>query len=142
MKTHLIACFLLLSTTVFAGNPPEIVIKSLKQKFPSAAEIKWKKIDYYDFWEASFKLKDRNTSAVFTSDGHWLYSRMEITFNEIGVEEVKSAIRKDFPECEIISVIINNSLTTGTWYNVKAKCKENIIESDYDYIGLPWPPKE
>lgn len=143
MKTQLIAyCFLLLTTNVAYGNPPELVIKALKQKFPSATEVKWTKTDYYGFWEATFKIKDKNASALFTSDGHWLYSRMEITFTEIGVEEVKSAILKDYPECKIISVIINNSLPFGTWYNVKAKCKENIKESAYDYIGLPWPPRQ
>jgi hypothetical protein len=139
MRTLLITLFIIVESVNSILSQPNLAIKELKRKFPSAVKIKWTKDD--DYWVASFNLKDRKASAEFTPDGHWIHSQMEITLSEIGVKEVRSAITKDFTNCEIISIIIHNSLFSGTWYDVKAKCGGKERNSSYDYRGWPWPPR-
>ena len=145
MRTLGIIIFLFIALVKTISAQSELVIKALKQKFPSAVNINWvKDYDYYKTsynWKANFNLNDKKASAVFTQDGHWLQSQMEITIEEIGIEEVRSAIKKDYPGCEIISVIIHNSLFIGTWYYIKAKCENKESESSYDSNGWPFPPK-
>jgi hypothetical protein len=141
MKTLLMTFLvLLLSVNLITENPPESIVKALKQKFPSAVNIKWEKKKYYDWWEASFNLRDKKATASFALDGRWVQSTLEITDMEL-LDEVKLAVKKDHPGCEILSAIITERFGLGTWYRVKIKCGDKLTESDYDNRGWPWPPK-
>lgn len=117
---------------------PQIVTKGLNKKYPTAKNIKW--IKENDSWKADFLLGNKKTSAVFDFEGHWLIAKQEIDLAEIGVEEVKNAIKKDFSNCKILSIIIINVATTGTFYEVEGICGLETKKRSYDYIGLP-PPK-
>ena len=140
MKALVFALILLIgSVQVFAQKPTDAVAKAFKQKFPSAANIRWQKIPYSDDWKAFFNLKDRNATASFTKKGEWFESTLEITANELN-DEVKFAVKRDHPSCEIISAILSEGQII-TWDLVKIKCGDKIIEASYDYLGMSFPPR-
>lgn len=116
---------------------PLAVKKGLKQEFPAAKNIKWNK--KHNLWNADFFIGDKKTSALFDLEGHWLSAQQEIRLEEIGVEEVKTAIKKDFPGCKSLSIIIINEVLSGTWYEVTGTCGKEIRTRLYDYMGLPPP---
>ena len=162
MKTIFLATILfILSVQSSLKEPPNKVLKAFKQKFPSAMNIKWTEEDnktkvtsnlmgkIYKYvqdeentWKANFMLGDRKTSTTFDLEGHWLIARQEIKLEDIGVVEVSSAIKKDYYDCEILSIKINNSAFIGTWYDVEGKCGNSPKIKSYDYIGLPFPPRQ
>ena len=130
---------LLLMGTLHNSLPSQKVRNAFNKKFPSAVNINWQKIPYSDNWKAFFNLKGRNATASFTKEAEWYESTLEITANELN-DEVKFAVKRDYPRCEIISAI----LTEGpimTWDLVKLKCGDQIIEESYDYRGMSFPPK-
>ncbi len=159
MKSILIAALVLFwSVQSYISNPPEAVSKAFKLKFPSAVNIKWieeenrtewtsnfngkiqKSVqDLPNTWKVSFKLKDKNATATFTEDGHWLRSELETTISDVR-EEVQSSVKKDHPKCEVLSVLLIETFNQGTWYHVKVKCGNSISTSEYDWNGWP-PPK-
>ena len=116
MKTILVAVILLnLSFQNALNEPSNDLLKSFKQKFPSAKNIKWieednrikvtaeimGKIEKWvqndpNTWKVIFLLGNRKTSARFDLAGHWLDAQQEIILEELGVAEVISAIKKDF----------------------------------------------
>ena len=141
-------------------EPPKTVSKALKQKFPSAMNIKWIEEDnksivtrYFNgkiskevqerehTWRADFLLGERKTSATFDLEGHWLLAQQEIKLKDIGVQEVISAIERDFHDCEIHNIIIYNHPLYGTYYEVEGKCGNSTTNKCYDFVGLPYPPK-
>lgn len=162
MKTILLATVLfILFFQSFSSEPPHKVLKTFKQKFPSAINIKWTeednkfkvtdnfmgKINKYvqdneNTWKANFILGDRKTSATFDLEGHWLISQQEIILEDIGIEEVVSAIKKDFYGCEILSIKRYNRAGFGTWYEVEGKCGNKPKAESYDYIGFPYPYRQ
>jgi hypothetical protein len=119
---------------------PQVVIKGLKQKYPTAKNIEWTKEDNI-LWRAEFLLGGRKTSAKFDPEGHWLSAQQEIELDEIGVEEVRTAIKKDFSACRIISIKINNWAGYGTSYDVVGLCGTENKELSYDSNGWHLPPK-
>jgi hypothetical protein len=134
MKDFVLAILLFIgSSQIFAEKPPEIVAKVFKQKFPSAINIKWEK-EGDNLWEAKFNLKKNRLSAVFTSDGHWIRSEMEISIVELR-EEVRKAIKQDYPSCEIISLRMIDAVGMGSWYWVDVKCGDKISHEVYDSNG-------
>jgi len=140
MKALVFALILLIgSVRVFAQKPPEVVAKAFKQKFPSAVNINWHNILYSDNWKAFFNLKDRNATASFTKEAEWYESTLEIKAKELN-DEVKFAVKRDHPSCEIISAILTEGKII-TWDLVKIKCGYKIIEVCYDYRGMSFPPK-
>jgi len=158
MKTIFIATFILfLSGQNLIKDPPNKVLKAFNQKFPSALNIKWIEEDNItkgtyngnkyvhddpNTWKVDFLLGDRKTSARFDVEGHWLIVQQEIKLEDISVDEVCSAIKKDFFGCEIKSIKIYNSAIAGTWYDVEGKCGSEPKIELYDYIGLPFPPRQ
>lgn len=139
MKRSIIAILFVfgLSLNILMAQP-QVVTKGLNKKYPTAQNIKW--IKENENWKAEFLLVDRKTSAVFDLEGHWLSARQGIELEEIGVDEVKTAIKKDFSNCKILSIYIINMATTGTFYEVEGVCGSETRKRSYDYIGLP-PPK-
>jgi hypothetical protein len=141
MKAILIT-FLLsieLLTNILFAQPP-VVIKALKQKYLAATNISWAK-DEVDNWQAKFFLGGRKTSAVFTPDGHWLKAVQEIKLEELGNDYIRSAIKRDFPNCEVLHIDLYNSFAVGTWYDVVVKCGTSTEVKSYDWNGWDWPPK-
>lgn len=154
MKTILLSTVLLvLSVQSSLTDPPIKVMKAFKQKFPSAINIKWNeednksnvtccingKIVKYlqddeNTWKADFILGDKKTSATFDLEGHWLVSWQELKWDDLGLEEVKEAIKKDFPDYKNEKITIYNDVFEGTHYRVRGKY--------YDWTGNTWPPKQ
>ena len=162
MKTIIITTILFLLTIQNTSNePPSKVLMGLKKEFPTASNIKWIEIenkyegtyvfngkaqkyvvDLDNYWKAEFVLGGRRTSATFDLEGHWIYAQQEITIEDIGIEEVKAAISKDFSECKIISIKLNNWAGHGTTYDVEGICGTEKKNLSYDIRGWPWPPKK
>jgi hypothetical protein len=143
------------STQIFSQNPPVVVIKTLKEKFPSATDIKWVKdssettkyfidlnnntmklikVSYYYFWEARFNLIDKNLSVSMTNDGHWIVSKMKISVAELR-EEVKSGVEYYYPSCKITSVEMIESVAVGTYYEIFIKCGDKEFSEIYNSDG-------
>ena len=158
MKNFVIVLLLsFLTIETYAGKPPRVVSNALKQKFPSATDITWKrdsssvfhgmmtmkgvwiyKNERYDYyWIAEFKLGNKNASAEFSTDGHWLWAEVERTYSEVR-EEVKNAIKRDYSNCGIISIHLGEFVGGGSWYDVRVKCGSKEFESSYDENG--WLP--
>jgi hypothetical protein len=121
------------SSQIFAGKPPEVVAKVFKQKFPSAINIKWEQTGD-KLWEVKFNLKNSRLIAVFTSDGHWVRSEKEISYLELR-EEVRKAIKRDYPSCEIIALRMIDAVGMGSWYWLDVKCGDKISGEVYDSNG-------
>ena len=158
MKTIIFATFLLLFTIQNSSKePPRKVSIGLKKEFPTAINIKWTEIDNKRFetidsmgkitkrvieldnhWKAEFLVGVRKTSVTFDIEGHWLVAQQEITIEDIGIEEVKAAINKDFYACKIISIELSSLPGLGTFYHVEGSCGTEIIKRSYDHRG--WPP--
>ena len=154
MKTILFATILLIgSVQSFVKEPPPKVLKAFTQKFPSAMDIKWIEEDNIrkgtfnskeyvqdneNTWKVRFKLKDKNASARFTLDGHWLWSELEKSLAGTR-EEVRSALKRDYPKCEVLSIYIREYVGSGSWYDIKIKCDDLIKDVSYDYKGWPFP---
>jgi hypothetical protein len=161
MKTILVASIIFISSIqITLKEPPNGVLKAFKQKFPSAMNITWIEEDnnirvtsnfngkIYKYvqdnkntWKVNFMLGDRKTSAIFDLAGHWLVAQQEIKFEDIAIKEVSSAIKKDYHDCKILSIKINNSAFYGTSYDVDGKCGDKPKVKFYDYMGFPFPPK-
>lgn len=139
MRASLITILILFFAVNISIAQPLVVSKGLKEKFPTAENIKWIK-EKYNYWKAEFILGGRKTSALFDVKGHWISAQQEIDLEEIGIEEVKAAIKKDFSTCKIISIEIVNWSGLGTWYHVEGSCGKEIIKRSYDHRGWP-PPK-
>jgi hypothetical protein len=139
MKTSLLI-FLLINSSFQSAVPPQKVINTLNQKFPSAENIKWYKIGHPpDYWEADFNLGGKKATASFKLDGKWFETTLEIPGKDL-IEIIKSAVARDYPKCNILSAIITES-KDFTWYLVKIKCGNTELEVGYDYHGMSFPPK-
>ena len=136
MGTRLLI-FLLFIGTLQNHLPPQKVINALKQKFPSANNIKWQEQKDNISWEASFRLNEKKATATFMSDAHWVQSTLEITADELN-ESVKSSVKLDHPGCRILYAIMTEE-SQMTWYLVKIKCGSKETESLYDYRGMHFP---
>jgi hypothetical protein len=156
MKVILFAIMIFFeSTEIFSQSPPVIVIKTLKEKFPSATNIKWGKdssettkyfidlnkntmklteLSYYYYWEAKFNLKDKILSVIMTNDGHWIVSKMKISLAELR-EEVKSGVEYYYPSCKISSIEMIESLAVGTYYEIFVKCGDKEFSEIYNSDG-------
>jgi len=141
MKTSFLTILLIIS--IFQNPvPPRKISNALIKKFPSAINIIWQKGAYYDpdFWTASFILGGKKATATYSPNAIWDESTLEIPSKELN-ETVKSSIMEDYPKCEILSAIITEDKIT-TWYKVKIKHGNKILEVSYDYRGMPFPPKQ
>ena len=158
MKTIIFTTVLFLFTIQNSvKEPPRKVLIGLKKEFPTAINIKWTEIDNKlvktidslgkiqkhvididNYWKAEFMVGIRKTSVTFDIEGHWLNAHQEITLKDIGIEEVKAAIDKDFSACKIISIELVSLPGLGTCYYVVGSCGKEIIKRAYDHRG--WPP--
>jgi hypothetical protein len=157
MKTILFATILFFgSGQSSVKEPPIKIMKAFNQKFPSAMNIQWiekdnriegtrnimGKIQKFvqddeNTWKVNFKLKDKRAAATFTLDGHWLWSELEKSLDDTR-EEVRSAIKRDYPSCEVLSIYIQEYVGRGSVYKIKIKCGDMIEDVYYDHNG--WPP--
>jgi hypothetical protein len=134
---NIVVLLFLVSVKIFADVPPGQVLKTFKQKFPSAVNLKWHN-DRGVYWEAKFTLTEKKVSASFTPDGHWIKSSMEISSAELS-EEVRSSVKKDFPGCEIIYIEMREELGLGTFYTIKVLCGKDECGKIYDSNGYGPP---
>jgi hypothetical protein len=102
MKNYALILVLLFSVSAFAHaqeNPvPESVQKAFDAKFSSAKKVEWEEDD--DAWEAEFKMKGKEVSAQFNTDGDWLETETEIKPKNLPAA-VTAAINSLFPGSEI-----------------------------------------
>ena len=156
MKAFAIIILLFIeSAYIFTQKPPELVVNELKNKFPSAINIKWVKqsnkhseytvdlnnnnfklvkVSFYYYWEASFNLNDKKLSVSITEDGHWIVSKMKISIAELR-DEVMSGVKYYYPSCEIISIEMIESVAVGTFYEIYVKCGAKEYGEIYDSNG-------
>ncbi len=110
---------LLIALCSFAGNPPTIVQKAFKQKFPKAEKVKWVK-EKANEWEAEFVLKGIKSSANFSADGTWLETECEIPISQLP-QTVIISIKKQFSDWEVVGADKIESSKNGIKYEADIK---------------------
>ncbi|GIV29364.1 MAG: hypothetical protein KatS3mg028_0430 [Bacteroidia bacterium] len=96
----LIACTAVLNAQKQA---PDAVKKSFAAKFPDVKKVKWEKEN--GNWEANFDKDKKEYSAVFSEDGKWVETEVEIPANELPAA-VKDAVNKRYPNTPITEAAI------------------------------------
>jgi hypothetical protein len=127
-----IACLLLLNCVCVAGDPPAIVQKAFKDKFPAAANVKWGKENAKE-WEAEFINNGVKTSSNFSPGGKWMETETGIPVTALP-RNISTAIEKQYPGWNITGAYKIESARKGILYEVEIssgnKKKEVILHED------------
>lgn len=133
-KSIIIAVVILFTTlTVFSKGvkPPQAVLTSFQQKFPSAQHVKWEKENATEY-EANFKLNNEEYSTNFKEDGTWLETEIEVAYSSLP-EAVRKAFEKQITKKakEASKVVKANGVTLyEVEYKEGMKTKEIVFNTD------------
>ena len=120
------AIFSLNSCTQVGKEVPAKVKTAFSERFPDAKKIKWDKEDDNE-WEAEFKMKGKEYSANFNSDGTWTETEYEIEISEIP-SLVKVSLDKEFAGYDIEEVEAKLN-PDGEFYEFELKNEDSEIEA-------------
>ncbi len=126
----LIAAVLLSIAMTTAQKCSVEVERSMKQNFPTATDIKWRKQKEIDNFEAEFKIRKREYSALFGKDGRLLETDEIIKDSQLPPAALQYLIHNR--NGQSIKTAAKSMDASG---NITYKAKVKKIEIVFDYRG-------
>jgi hypothetical protein len=135
----ILALFLLI-TTLFASATlhaqirkiPAEVTEAFKAKFPEATNLEWK--DNLSTFQASFKLKEEEWTADFSSDGTWKESAKKMTFESLPAEVKEGFSKSKFNDWSPGSVTYIEKSDNSVSYKIYAE-KSSLVQKRFLYFN-------
>lgn len=128
-----------LSQACAQTNAPENVKTAFSKKFPNAKKVKWDKENETE-WEAEFKMKGKEYSANFGTDGEWRETEYEIKASEIP-SNIRAILNQNFNDYEIEDPAIAET-PSGKSYEMEIEVGEEEYEVTIDSEGNLTKKKE
>jgi hypothetical protein len=110
---------------ISADKVPAAVIKSFKDKFPNAKEVKWEKEK--NEYEGSFDSGKEEMSAEFDETGKWLETEMEIKETSLP-PAVKESLKKEFAGYKVEHPVKLSNNKCSNCYEVEVEKSEKSYE--------------
>ena len=124
----LLAIAVMVLTQACAQNNSKVPAKvkaAFTQKFPTAKKVKWDKENATE-WEVEFKMKGKEYSANYTSDGVWKETEHEIKKSDIPAA-VKQTLDKEFAGYDMEEAEISET-QKGKVYEFALEKDDNDLE--------------
>ena len=118
---------------VWAGNPPEKVVKALNQKFPNIQNVHWGKESKSE-WEAEFIYNGVKTSANFLTDGQWVETETKIPVTDLPAA-VAQSIKAKYKGLTLVGVDRIDTSKNETLYEAELKSGVKIKEVVFNPDG-------
>lgn len=115
------------------AQAPEIVLAAFAEKFADVKTVKWEQ-ESQTLWEAEFKMKGADYTAIFDYNGQWLETEHNIKKSEIP-ENLKAAISKDYAGYKIEKAEMVES-PAGTGYEIELEKGEEEVTLMVDTKGV------
>lgn len=115
-----------------ASEVPQKVIAAFSYQFPDARRAKWEKQE--PFYSADFQFKEEKILARFDEEGTLLSTEKEIPKSALPVE-IAESMEYRFPECELLSVRLEESRAHGKRFHLKIKYEQTIKEPVFQLNG-------
>jgi hypothetical protein len=135
-----ILALFLLTTTLFTSATlhaqirkiPAEVTDAFKAKFPGATNVEWK--DNLSSFQASFKLKEEEWTADFSSDGTWNESAKKMTFESLPAEVKEGFNKSKFSDWAPGSVTYIEKSDNSISYKIYAE-KSSLVQKRFLYFN-------
>ncbi|MEP0984363.1 PepSY-like domain-containing protein [Ekhidna sp.] len=122
------------------GNrAPEKVKTAFNEKFPDAKKVEWE-MENDSEWEAEFKMKGKEYSANFSTDGEWRETEYEIKESEIPAN-IRAILDENFTDYEIEDAEIAET-PAGISYEMEIEADDEEFEVTIDSEGTLTKKKE
>ncbi|WEK36694.1 MAG: hypothetical protein P0Y53_04195 [Candidatus Pseudobacter hemicellulosilyticus] len=130
-KVFFIVCTMLFSVGVFA-DPNEKVLKSFKETFANAEEVKWQEYDNY--FTVSFVTGDIRSKVNYDKDGNMLgsiryYKPQQLPLN------LFTRLKKEFPKKSLFGVTEITTASNEVAYYVKMEDVKHWVTVKVDESG-------
>ena len=134
---HLFLIVLLFSSSftksIAATKVPELVISSFNQKFPAATNVTWDKESEHEY-EAEFKWKGFDYSAIFSDKGVWIETETPCSFSALPIK-VKTSFNIAHKNKKPKSISKIETFTQGFIYEIEVQKGLKTIEYFYKEDG-------
>lgn len=119
----------------FTPLPPSAVDSVFKISYPDAKEIVWTNEIVHNHseasiekaYKASFLVQEKRQTVVYAENGKWVEARSEILPDQLP-EIVYEAIKKQFPDEQIVAATTYKSTRTNGSYTAVVKSKLHDVE--------------
>ena len=116
------------------GGVPEVVTKSMLDKYPGAKKVKWNR-DRNDSHEAHFQLDGIKYRADFNPDGSWIETERSLDWGDLP-EAVQDAIKTEYKKDDIVELELTDNAKKGKFYDVEIDPKgEKKFDIEYRVDG-------
>ena len=117
MKSSLVLFLFLTLFTVRADGVPDYIEEIFRKKYPEITQPKWEP-ESNDSWEANFEVDGIKYRVDFDSDGNWIETEHDITYDELPAE-VRSVIEIKYNPNDIRDIEAVENPTHGKFYDVE-----------------------
>lgn len=117
MKKIIVFILTIAVAKVYALEHPTTADVELKNHFPQASDVQWKKTED-NLFEARFVSNDQELSAYFTTTGEFVEADTEVAFDELPFSiKVQSAYYTEKSHCYYVkSIDANNSVFYSMYF--------------------------
>ena len=145
MKSLFAYLFLICLFTIPALGVPKVIEEAFQKKFPEVTtKVKWVS-ESNGSWEANFDQEDIEYRVDFDSDGNWVETEHDTTF-ELLPAEVRSAIEIKYKVSQIRDIEACESPTHGKYFDVElqqgTEKKDVMFSPEGKVLDPAIPPTE